>query len=99
MGSRTWSWCTRENAYHEQPTLPSRRWVVILCPYGGARFLATRQHRADRRNRTRAPRYRYTEWVSWNGTELAPNWNVFKAVELCVLDDSRAKGLGGAGRI
>merc|ERR1712066_996491 len=30
----------------------------------------------------RTDRYRYTEWVRWNGTTLSPIWSDLKAVEL-----------------
>ena len=30
----------------------------------------------------RTDRYRYTEWVAWNGTNLSPLWDQLKAAEL-----------------
>jgi len=30
----------------------------------------------------RTPRYRYTEWVRWNGTTLSPEWSQLRAREL-----------------
>jgi hypothetical protein len=30
----------------------------------------------------RTERYRYTEWVGWNGTTLTPKWDELKASEL-----------------
>ena len=30
----------------------------------------------------RTDRYRYTEWVGWNGTSLSPIWSQLKAAEL-----------------
>ena len=30
----------------------------------------------------RTDRYRYTEWVGWNGTSLSPIWEELKAAEL-----------------
>ena len=30
----------------------------------------------------RTDRYRYTEWVAWNGTTLSPIWSKLKAAEL-----------------
>ena len=35
-------------------------------------------------------RYRYTEWVRWNGTSLAPIWNQLKATELYDHQDDTA---------
>ena len=30
----------------------------------------------------RTDRWRYTEWVGWNGTNLSPIWNALRASEL-----------------
>ena len=39
----------------------------------------------------RTDRYRYTEWVGWNGTTLSPIWSQLKASELYDhLDDTGA---------